>query len=166
MIYWYLITIYLQDVFFGFYPNFWRLNSHSKLYTPRRKYHFIIPVRSFIIHSPSILHSSIILQSSPRFFAAIFSEGAWTCQDFLEFEHVIHQLLHCSTRSDLPKNRILRFWHVAWPGEPCGIAIDGFYWKIPKMNGDNCGYPHGLETAIKDNINYVFTLYYIIITIN
>ncbi|CAL1171050.1 unnamed protein product, partial [Cladocopium goreaui] len=31
--------------------------------------------------------------------------------DFLEFEHMIHQLLHCSTRSDLPKNRILRFWH-------------------------------------------------------
>lgn len=31
--------------------------------------------------------------------------------DFLEFEHMIHQLLHCSARSDLPKNRVLRFWH-------------------------------------------------------
>lgn len=31
--------------------------------------------------------------------------------EFVEFEHMIHQLLHCSTRSDLPKNRILRFWH-------------------------------------------------------
>ncbi|CAK9028239.1 unnamed protein product [Durusdinium trenchii] len=31
--------------------------------------------------------------------------------DFLEFEHMIHKLLHCSTRSDLPPNRIARFWH-------------------------------------------------------
>jgi len=33
--------------------------------------------------------------------------------DFHEFEHMMYELLHCSSKSDLPRNRLLRFWHEA-----------------------------------------------------
>eukprot|EP00438_Fugacium_kawagutii_P002814 Skav214100 [mRNA] locus=scaffold1185:192958:203195:- [translate_table: standard] len=33
--------------------------------------------------------------------------------DFQEFEAMMHELLHCHSKTDLPRNRLNRFWHEA-----------------------------------------------------
>lgn len=61
--------------------------------------------------------------------------------EFNEFEHMIHQLLRCSSRSDLPKNRILRFWHEIDLDQNGAVDFQEFtdwymkYFATAKQNG-------------------------------